>query len=204
MDELNNDKKKELNKEKRILERKVNKFEKDLASFKDRLHKFVERSALENMPDEMYNSILQKLKLQEDNIKKENNLCKEKIDRINATLAMGKNKRRDNEVKFLTLLLIDAEPDEMEMRNLVRKYIANGVIRKYEGEPIKGYEGWKTSEIILDTIFGQRRFMYFPYAKKQKNVFEYVEDGWEWFVYEDIIRDKKGCKLVLREYKLDD
>lgn len=204
MDELNNDKKKELNKEKRILERKINKFEKDLDSFKDRFHKLVERSALENLPDDMYESILQKLKLQEDNIKKENNLCKEKLDRINATLAMGRNKRRDNEIKFLTLLLMDAEPDEREMRNLVRKYITSGVIRKYEGDVLKGYEGWKTSEIILDTIFGQRRFMYFPYAKKQKNLYEYVEGKWDWFVYEDVVRDKTSCKLVLREVKLDD
>lgn len=205
LDEMNSNKKKELKKEKNILEKKINKFNKDLESFKDKREKLFERSILEGISQSMVDNIKMKLDSQENKIRTEYNECIEKLNRLNATLNMGENKRRDNEIKFLTMLNLDMTGNEEEMNDLVHKYISNGSICKYEGEPIKGYEGWKTTEVNIDTIFGKRRFIYFPYAKgRTKNVFEELEDGWDWFVYEDVVRDKESCKLVLRNYRLDD
>lgn len=204
LDELNSEKKKELKKEKSILEKKIKKFQNDIDSFAEKRTKLFERSILENIPDKVIESIKAKLKTQEDNVRKEYNICEERLNRINATLSLGVNKRRDNELKFLTMLLIDAEQNEQEMNELVHKYITNAGIKKYEGETINGYVDWKSYEINIDTIFGVRKFVYFPYARKRKNVFEFIDGEWDWFVYEDVVRDKTSCKLVLREYKIDE
>ena len=205
LNEINGEKKKELQKEKKILEKKIAKFQKDIDGFKDKINKLIERSVLEDMSDDMFNSIKMKLKNQQDKILKEKNESEEKLGRVNATLNIGSNSKKDNELKFLTLFNMEQSISEQEMNELVHKYITRGIIKKYEGERLKGYEDWKTSEIILDTIFGKRRFMYFPYAKKQKNVFEWLEeyDKWDWFIYEDIVRDKEGYKLFLRNYNDD-
>lgn len=205
LEEMNGEKKKELKKEKKILEKKIAKFEKDLEGFDEKRTKLFERSILEGISDDVVANIKMKIDNQENKIRVEYNECNEKLSRINASLNIGTNKQRDNEIRFLTMINMEMNATEQEMNDLVHRYITNGIIRKYEGEPLKEYEGWKTSEIVIDTIFGQRKFMYFPYAKKQKNVFEWdnEENNWDWFVYEDMIRDKQGYKLVLREYEED-
>lgn len=204
IDDMNNDKKNELKKEKAIIEKKIKKFKKDLDTFSEKRNKLFERSILENMPDEVVESIKNKLKIQEDTVRKEYNMCEERLGRINATLSIGINKRRDNEIKFITMLNMEMNATEIEMNELVHKYISDVKIKKYEGETINGYVDWKSYEINIETIFGNRKFVYFPYARKRKNVFEFIEGEWDWFVYEDIIRDKEGYKLVLREYEIDD
>lgn len=197
MTQMNKERKKEYNKQIKILDKKIEKFQKDLDSFKVKRKRLTESYILEDLTEEDMTRLRNKIEAQEKQVNSQLEEFQNQKRRLESALNMGENKKKDNELNFLTSMDLMFHATETEMNDLVRKYILTGVVMKYEGEELEGRKGWKCIEIDLDTIFGERRFIYFPNGTKHK-LYEYVDNEWIEFYAERIERDKEGYKLEFK------
>lgn len=202
LDKLNKDKRKELNKELKILDKKANNLEKIIAGFKEKRKKLKTKYVLEDLSEDEIIILGNKLKQQEKKYKEELENIKLKQSKIKVTLSMGNDTKRDNEKKFLTMFDTEFFSTEKEMKNLVNKYIIKGTIGKYEGELNKYQHRNKRIEIVLETVYGTRTFIIFPAVRDKNKVYElYNGNEIEPFYYEEIIRNSKGFELEFKGYE---
>ena len=201
MKELTAEKKKELSKELSIVDRKINKINEDLNKFDEKRKKLTHIYVLEDLNEKEMLKLRNKIDEQEKAVKSQLNALYEQRDKINGAFGLGSNGPLKNWFDKVHIAEVVYKATETEMNDLVKKYVLSGTLGKFEGTPIEGWNFKKIVEIKLQTIYGERVFIYLPHIREKRVVYELFKDGsCEVFGFDEMVRGKDGkMSRIFRE-----
>lgn len=207
LEELDSHKKKEYQKEIKIINRKLTTLNNSLNQFNEKKKRLVTRFVLEDISEDFINNLRIKLDEQRKKVINEINSLNDRKSVLQANLDIGNNNKTKNELKFLTLMHIEIKRDEEQMNDIVKKFIKKVVVGKFDGDlgnlkpKHRGKdrkEFKKVIELDIDTIYGNKTLIYIPNYPTSNKVWYKEDDNDEYvpFYFSEVHRKDGKLDLV--------
>lgn len=189
--EMTAEKKEQLQKELKIIECKINTVSQDLNKFSEKRKKLAQIYVLEDLDEKEMMKMRNKIDEQEKSVKSHLNELYANRDKIVGALRLEGADHHQDWFNKVHLAEVVYNATEKDMNDLVRQYIKEGTLGKFGGN-IEGWNFNKIIEIVIQTTFGIRRFLYLPHIRGKRVVYELKNGNPEPFGFDEIVRGKNG------------